>query len=134
MCLFIPDIKLNLTQHLVIYEEATAEIVYSILGMWQKLICKEVDLKTSLAEQLAEQRIITPVTFFSNGIGRHKMLEHKTREIPRCHDIGILHQSSALFHLHLSWGILLFIPIELRMVFIEALTNNQNDIRRLRLL
>ena len=91
MGFLIPYIKLHLAQQLIVDEESTAKVIYGILGVRQELIRQEIDLIASLAEQLTEERIVTPITIIAYGIGGHKMLEDEGRKIPRCHDIGILH-------------------------------------------
>ena len=134
VCLFIPYIKLHLAQHLVVDKEATTEVIYCILGMRQELIREEIYLISGFTEQLTEKRIVTPIAFIANGVGRHKVLEDEAREIPRSHDIGVLHQSSALLKPHLTRGVLLFISVKLGMILIVALTNDKNDIRRVGIL
>ena len=84
---------------------------------------------TRLAEQFGEQRIVAPVALVAHGVKRKDMLEHKTCKIPRSHHVAVGDEFPFLRPSRLSGHIGLVIPIELRMMAVETLSDNQYNMR-----
>ena len=64
----VPTIKLPLAQFWVIEEEATTEIIDSLLSLWLKLVGDECHVIACFAEHLWEKWFVAPFATIANGI------------------------------------------------------------------
>ena len=134
----VTDIKQSLAIDWIIEEEATTEIIDRLLSLRLKLIGDKGDAIASLTEHLWEERIVAPVvtstlriclTTISDSMKRQHMLKHKTRQVPRCHNIRERYETSFCRQCQLSRRRRLIIAIELGVMLVITLTYHQHDIR-----
>ena len=130
MQLRVARVEHGAAQRLVVKEEASAEVIDSLLRLRQELVGYESDMIAGAAEQFGEQRIVAPVAGIANGIHGEEVLEDVAREIPWRHGILHLYQLAAPLALHLPWCGLLAVAIQLRVVAVVTLAYDKHDVRR----
>lgn len=86
--LSVAHVKLRLAQNRVVEEEATAEVIHSLLGLWQELVGDEGNTIACPAEQFGKERVVAPVALVAYGMEREDILEDKAREVIWRDDIG----------------------------------------------
>ena len=123
-------VELEFAQFWVVEEETAAEVIDSLLGLWQELVGDEGDVVARLAEYLREEWIVAPFSLLAHHMGGEHVLEYETGEIPAGYHVAKLGELAGLFQCHLAWGGLHEVAILLGVMATKALADNQYDVRR----
>ena len=124
----ISHVKLGRGEFFVVDEKTAREVIHSLFCLRQELVGKECNLVTRLAEQLAEEWIVTPVSRIAHAICSHEVFEYETGKVPWCDGIIHLCQQPTFFQSYLIRHILLVIAVKLGMALVEALAYDEHDI------
>ena len=86
----------------VVQEKSAREVVNCLFSFRQELVGQECHIVACLAKYFGKERIVAPLALLPHHMHGEKALEHETRQVPRCHNIGERHKQSCVFTLNLT--------------------------------